>query len=95
MACLEKTAAYRNARHTWLRDLIRDRTPNRVRRFGQALVLAHELAPDIRHIHVHFLHTPASVARYAATLTDRSWTVSAHAKDIWTTPEWDKKGKAS
>ena len=90
---LKKTAAYKNVLHTWLRDLIRDRTPNRVRRFGQALVLAHELAPDIRHIHVHFLHTPASVARYAATLTDRSWTVSAHAKDIWTTPEWDKREK--
>ena len=90
---LKKTAAYKNVLHTWLRDLIRDRTPNRIRRFGQALVLAHELAPDIRHIHVHFLHTPASVARYAATLTDRSWTVSAHAKDIWTTPEWDKREK--
>ena len=42
-------------------------TPNRIRRFGQALVMAHELADDISHIHVHFLHTPASVARYAAT----------------------------
>ena len=40
-----------------------------------------------------FYHTPASVARYAAALTGRSWTVSAHAKDIWTTPEWEKREK--
>ncbi len=50
-------------------DLVRDPTPNRVRRFGQALVLAAELAPDIRHLHAHFLHTPASVARYAAAIS--------------------------
>jgi glycosyltransferase involved in cell wall biosynthesis len=42
---------------------------------------------------VHYLHTPASVVRYAALLTGRSWTVSAHAKDIWTTPEWEKREK--
>ncbi len=38
---------------------------------------------------MHFLHTPASVARYAALLTGRSWSFSAHAKDIWTTPDWE------
>ncbi len=90
---MRNLVTYRKARRTWLRDLFRDRTPNRIRRFGQALVLAHELAPDIEHLHVHFLHTPASVARYAATLTGRPWTVSAHAKDIWTTPEWEKREK--
>lgn len=85
--------AYKDVRQTWLRDLRRDRTPNRIRRFGQALVLAHELDADIDHIHAHFMHTPASVARYAAALTGRSWTISAHAKDIWTTPEWEKREK--
>ena len=49
-------------------DLARDPTPNRIRRFGQALVLAAELPPDIGHLHAHFLHTPASVARYAAVM---------------------------
>ena len=34
---------YRRARGAWLADLRRDPTPNRVRRFGQALVLAAEL----------------------------------------------------
>jgi len=85
--------AYGRARAQWLRDLARDRTPNRVRRFGQALVLAHELDPDIGHLHAHFLHTPASVTRYAAILTGLPWSCSAHAKDIWTTPEWEKREK--
>lgn len=77
----------------WLRDLARDPTRNRVRRFGQALVMARELPPEVTHIHAHFLHTPASVARYAAHLTGRRWTGSAHAKDIWTTPRWEKREK--
>jgi hypothetical protein len=33
---------YRAARRIWLADLFRDVTPNRIRRFGQALVLAAE-----------------------------------------------------
>ncbi len=77
----------------WLRDLARDPTPNRVRRFGQALVLAAELPAGVSRLHAHFLHTPASVARYAAGLLGLPWTGSAHAKDIWTTPEWDKREK--
>ena len=84
---------YRAALRLWLRDLARDPTRNRVRRFGQALVMAHELPGEAVHIHAHFLHTPASVARYAAHLTGRSWTGSAHAKDIWTTPRWEKREK--
>lgn len=75
------------------KDIKRDMTPNRMRRLGQALVMARELPAKISHIHVHFLHTPASVARYAALLTARSWTFSAHAKDIWTTPDWEKSEK--
>ena len=84
---------YREVRRLWLRDLVRDRTANRVRRFGQALVLASELPTEVTHVHAHFLHTPASVARYAARLTGRRWTCSAHAKDIWTIPEWEKREK--
>src|SRR6202035_325228 len=37
---------YRRARRQWLADLRRDPTPNRIRRFGQALVLAAELPAD-------------------------------------------------
>jgi glycosyltransferase involved in cell wall biosynthesis len=71
------------------RDVKRDPTANRGRRFGQALVLARELSPAVGHLHVHYLHTPASVVRYAAILTGRRWSFSAHAKDIWTTPDWE------
>lgn len=78
---------------TFWRDLKRDTTPNRVRRLGQAFVLARELDPGIRHVHVHYLHTPASVVRYAAILTGRTYSFSAHAKDIWTTPDWEKREK--
>ena len=74
-------------------DLARDRTRNRARRFGQALVLAAELPADVGHLHAHFLHTPASVARYAALMRRLPWSVSAHAKDVWTTPEWEKREK--
>ncbi|MBM3508669.1 MAG: glycosyltransferase family 4 protein [Alphaproteobacteria bacterium] len=84
---------YRAARAMWLKDLARDPTPNRVRRFGQALVLAAELGRDIGHLHAHFLHTPASVTRYASLIRGLPWTCSAHAKDIWTTPAWEKREK--
>ena len=78
---------YRQTRNSWLRDLKGDFSRNRFRRFGQALVMAAELPGDVDHIHSHFIHTPASVARYTAMLTGLSWTVSAHAKDIWTSSD--------
>ena len=86
---------YAAARRAWLADLRRDPTANRGRRFGQALVLAAELPASIGLIHAHFLHTPASVARYAALMTGRPWSASAHAKDIWTTPDWEKAEKVA
>ena len=90
---LRRMPAYRTVFNLWLRDLARDPTPSRVRRFGQALVLAEELPADIGRLHVHFLHTPASVTRYAALLRGLPWSASAHAKDIWTTPAWEKREK--
>src|SRR5262245_12374417 len=50
---------YRATRAQFLADWRRDPTPNRGRRFGQALVLAAELPADIDHLYAHFLHTPA------------------------------------
>ena len=91
-------AAFRQPRvwallRLFARDLRRDPTASRLRRLGQAFVLAREIAPEARHLHVHFLHTPCSVARYAARLTGRTWSFSAHAKDIWTTPDWELSEK--
>ena len=77
----------------WLGDLRRDRTMNRIRRFGQAVVLAAELPPEIRFLYAHFLHTPASVTRYTALIRGIGWGFSAHAKDIWTIPDWEKREK--
>ena len=90
---VRRLAGYRTARGKFWRDLWRDLTPNRIRRFGQACVLAHEYGPNLDFLYAHFLHTPASVARYAAALLNVPFAVSAHAKDIWTTPNWEKQEK--
>jgi glycosyltransferase involved in cell wall biosynthesis len=84
---------YRSARSRFFADLKHDFTRHRVRRWGQALVLAAELPSGIGHLHAHFVHTPASVTHYASLLTGRSWTCSAHAKDIWTTGTGELKHK--
>jgi len=57
------------------------------------MVLAHELGTEVDWLHAHFMHTPASVARYAATMTGLPWSCSAHAKDIWTIDDWEKREK--
>jgi glycosyltransferase involved in cell wall biosynthesis len=84
---------YAAARGKLIADLRRDPTANRLRRWGQALVLAAELPASIEHLHVHFLHTPASVTRYAATMRGLPWSASAHAKDIWTSEPWEVAAK--
>jgi glycosyltransferase involved in cell wall biosynthesis len=88
-----RLAGYARAFRSWLSDLRRDMTRSRVRRFGQACVLAAELPASITRLHAHFLHTPGSVARYASLLTGLPWSCSAHAKDIWTIPAWEKREK--
>lgn len=75
----------------FLGDLARDPSRNRLRRLGQAFVVAAEVPAG--HLHAHFIHTPASVASYAAALTGAVWSCSAHAKDIWTSPDWDLRQK--
>ncbi len=87
--------SFARALGTFLRDLWRDRTRNRVRRFGQACVLGREGAGSLDGFYAHFLHTPASVTRYAAILRKKPWSFSAHAKDIWTSPEWELREKLS
>ncbi|MGI9352512.1 MAG: glycosyltransferase family 4 protein [Rhizobiaceae bacterium] len=90
--CLAKSGFWKTI-PVFLKDLLRDPTPNRIRRFGQAMVLAREFVPVCDHIYVHFLHTPGSVARYASMITGKSFSISAHAKDIWTIPEWEIREK--
>ncbi|MBM1311151.1 glycosyltransferase family 4 protein [Sulfitobacter mediterraneus] len=76
-------------------DVERDDTANRRRRWGQACVMAAEMPHNVAGIYAHFLHTPSSVARYAAILRGMPWSFSAHAKDIWTSPEWELREKLS
>ncbi len=81
------------ARALYEADLARQPGADRQRRWAQGCVFAHELPADVRWIYTHYLHTPCSAARYAAHLAGRPWSFSAHAKDIWTSPEWDLKTK--
>jgi glycosyltransferase involved in cell wall biosynthesis len=74
-------------------DFRHDATRNRLRRFGQACVLVAEYPPGAQWLHAHFIHTPASVADYAARIMGRGYSVSAHAKDIWTSTDRDLAGK--
>ncbi|SCB59033.1 Glycosyltransferase involved in cell wall bisynthesis [Rhizobium aethiopicum] len=74
-------------------DLKRDPSRNRFRRLGQALVLGREWPDGGEWLHAHFIHTPASVTEYASILTGTPWTCSAHAKDIWTSPDWELNEK--
>jgi glycosyltransferase involved in cell wall biosynthesis len=88
-------SGYGKAWKVWMTDLQRDFSRNRIRRFGQACVLAYELPQDVQHLHAHFLHTPASVTRYAAMIRNLPWSCSAHAKDIYTSPDWEIREKLS
>ena len=89
----EKQPTHAAARALYEADFAHEPNANRQRRWGQACVFAHELPEDVTWIHTHYLHTPCSVARYAAHLSGRKWSFSAHAKDIWTSPEWDLRVK--
>ena len=91
-ACLSKPG-FAPALSAFLRDLMRDFSRNRIRRFGQGLVIAAENAPRLAFLYAHFIHTPASATRYGAIIAGLPWAVSAHAKDIWTTPAWDLREK--
>lgn len=90
-----KLPGYAKAYEIWRADLRRDITPNRVRRFGQACVLAAEMSDDVLAMYSHFLHTPSSVARYAGIMRGMPWSFAAHAKDIWTSPDWEIAEKLS
>jgi glycosyltransferase involved in cell wall biosynthesis len=70
-------------------DFLHDPTRHRMRRFGQAAVLAAEWPKRAEWLHAHFIHTPASVTAYASLITGVPWSCSAHAKDIWTTADRD------
>jgi glycosyltransferase involved in cell wall biosynthesis len=89
----EKQPTYEAAKALFDADFAKQPNADRQRRWSQGCVFAHELPEDITWIYTHYLHTPCSAARYAAHLSGRKWSFSAHAKDIWTSPEWDLRTK--
>ncbi|WP_261842368.1 glycosyltransferase family 4 protein [Aliamphritea ceti] len=88
-----KQRSFGKALTAFWKDLRRDTSRNRIRRFGQALVLTAEMPTNVQQMYAHFLHTPASVTRYSALLNGLPWSCSAHAKDIWTSEEWELREK--
>jgi len=54
--------------------------------FLQAVAIANDLLDDtrIRHLHAHFCHGATTVTWLAALITGRSFSFTAHAKDIYT-----------
>lgn len=67
-----------------LRDTARSTEPGRWARFARAGLLAKELvAQRIRHVHAHFAADPAALAAVATTMLGTSFSISAHAKDIY------------
>jgi len=91
--CIRQKPGYKSAYRALLKDFLKDPTPGRLRKFGHALVLANELPNEVKHLHAHFLHAPATIVRYTALMLGLPWSCSAHAIDIWTSPEWDKRNK--
>jgi glycosyltransferase involved in cell wall biosynthesis len=57
-------------------------------RLHLGLLLAHRAARlGSPPIYVHFAHKPATIGRFAALLAGIPYALSAHAKDIWLTPD--------
>jgi len=92
-AKVRRLPGYAAARALFREELGRGLTPQRVRLFQWAIILAAELPPEVRLIYVHFISEPGTVARYVALITGLPLAGSAHARDIWTTPEAEKRGK--
>ncbi len=55
-------------------------------------------APEVKHLHAHFAHSPSSVAMFASMLSGLRFSFTAHAKDIYTSDQdqiREKMGLAS
>lgn len=57
-----------------------------VKEFLQAIAIADRLrdAAEVRHLHAHFCHGAATVAWLAAMMSGRTFSFTAHAKDLYT-----------
>lgn len=94
-AKVRKRPGYQQARAMFRAETAHGLTMRRIRAFLRGILLAAELPKDVRLIYAHFLDSPTSVARYAATIAELPLAASAHARDIWTAHEWDLRAKLS
>lgn len=73
---------------TALRQMLRQRSVRPARRFfqaGWAVGRCRIGVPDgVQHLHAHFAHTPTEVAFHISRITGLPYSISAHAKDIYT-----------
>jgi glycosyltransferase involved in cell wall biosynthesis len=59
------------------------------RRLGEALLLVDELEGETVHLHVHWAHAPAGTAILAHRIAGIPWSLTTHAKDLYTMPVSD------
>jgi glycosyltransferase involved in cell wall biosynthesis len=64
------------------------------RRLAEALILVDELDGEDVHLHVHWAHAPAAVALLAERIAGIPWSLSTHAKDLYTVPADDVAERA-
>jgi glycosyltransferase involved in cell wall biosynthesis len=90
---VRKLPGYDKARALFSEELAHGTTRRRLRAFARAILLAGEMPPDVGLIYSQFIHSATSIGRYASAMTGLPLVASAHARDIWTAPEWDKRAK--
>lgn len=90
---LRGTDGYARAKQLLREDRRHGNSPKRLLAFAGATLLAAEMPEEVRIIYAHFLNSGMNVARYAAAMRDLPVAVSAHARDIWVSPEWNKRAK--
>lgn len=87
LCAIRKPKVYRSALGLASRRFQRTRKTATFKHLFQGGYLAERhLAPNpsIIHLHGHFAHSPTSVTMFAAHLSDRPFSFTAHAKDIYT-----------
>lgn len=82
------TIAYRHRRGTVsaLRWVVPRRKWASWRRLAEALILVDELGGQKVHLHVHWAHAPGATAFLAHRIAGIPWSLTTHAKDLYTTP---------
>lgn len=65
----------------------KDNVPVNLKHLLRAAWLSSQLeAKNITHLHAHFAHGPAATAQFVSILSAITYSFTAHAKDIYTTP---------